>query len=96
MKTPTLCLCILLFYCYSNLYAQNKTAKKQDSLTIKVADVRNMGYVNNQFYLHSINTTLIYSQEGKLLKKVNHDVNKCNYCINLQVDAVVTLNIGGN
>lgn len=79
MKTPTLYLCILLFFCYGNLYAQNKTAKKQDSLTIQISDVRNMGYVNNQFYLHSINTTFIYNREGKLLKKVNHDVNKGNY-----------------
>ena len=79
MKITNIYFWIFLFCCCCNIQAQNKIAIKQDSIRTNISDVRDLGFINNQFYLHSVNSTSIYDKNGKFLEKVNHDINKGNY-----------------
>jgi len=80
MKNKIMCLCLLLFYCVSNLHAQNKIAKKQNTIKIDRSDIINLGYKNNEFYIQDSNTTFLYSKEGKLVKKMTLDNNQSKFC----------------
>ncbi len=54
----------------------------QNEFPIKtnLSDVRDLGFINNKFYLHTVNATFIYDKNGKLLIKLYHNnINKGNY-----------------
>jgi len=79
MKNKILCLCLLLFYCFSNLHAQNKMAKKQNTIKIERSDVVNIGYKNNDFFVQNSNMAFLYNKDGKFVKKIMLDNNQSKF-----------------
>ncbi len=95
-----MCFCFLLFYCFSNLHAQNIMAKKQNTIIIEKSDVINLGYRNNEFYIQDSNAAFLYDKNGELVKKTMLDNNnqskfydsEMKYCISK--DGKITETLG--
>ncbi len=79
MKNIILFLNVLLFYCFSNLHAQNITAKKQKTLKLERSDIVNLCYKNNDLYIQNSNTVFLFNQEGKFVKKIVTENNQSNF-----------------
>lgn len=80
MKNKILFLNLLVFYCLSNLHAQNIIAKKQKTLKLDRSDVVNLCYKYNDLYLQNSNMVFLYSQEGKFVKKIIPENNQSKFC----------------
>lgn len=93
MKTIYLSLCLTLFFCFSELQAQNDIVEKQKRIKINIplhTNIKSLNIINNQVYLHSVSTSFLINKNGKIKEKSPHNMKEGLYFDNENIFSIAS------